>query len=88
MLPDGAGVHNHHICTLGFVYNGIATFYQKTADPLGVSLILLTAVGLHIGLGGDVLLPPKGIDFIAEGKLLLQLFLRNNSCFFHIYGAP
>ena len=78
MFPDGAGVHDHHIGTLRFLHNAVTAHGQIPAQFFGIRLVLLAAVGFHIGGGGDILLMPVGRDFIAIGKLLLQLRIRNH----------
>ena len=81
VLPDGAGVHNDHVRPLGFLGDLIAALAQQAPEGLGVGFVLLAAVGLHIGLGGPPGLVPVIFNFITEGVLGLQLFLRNNGGF-------
>ena len=85
VFPDGAGVHHHHIRSLGRVLYGVAAFAEQSPDLLGICFILLAAVGLHIGGGNPVLVQPVLADFMTKGKLLLQLLLRNH-CGFGIHG--
>jgi hypothetical protein len=80
MFPDGAGVHDYHIGTLGFGCDGVATLLQHTPDPLGVSFILLAAVSFYIGGGSGVPFTPVSGDLITKGELEIQRILRNNSC--------
>jgi hypothetical protein len=81
VFPNGAGVHHHHVGTLGFLDDFIAALGQKAPDPLRIRLILLATVGFHIGAGDGVLFPPVGGDVITILKLLPQLFFRNNGGF-------
>ena len=81
VFPDGAGVHHHHVGALGALTDGIAALDQIASQLFGVGLVLLAAVGFHIGGGGAPLGLPPGGDFIAIGELGIQLFLRNNGCF-------
>ena len=85
VFPDGAGVHHHHIRSLGRVADGVAAFAEQSPDLLGICFILLAAVGLHIGGGNPVFVQPVLADFMTKGKLLLQLLLRNH-CGFGIHG--
>ena len=75
VFPDGAGVHYHHVRTLGFLADAVACLTQHTPDPLRIRLVLLTAVGLHIGHRGPTGLPPNSGDPVTIVKLLLQLFI-------------
>ena len=58
---------------------GISAFTQNAPNLLRICFILLTAVGLHIGGGGDSPAVPDVVYFIAIGKLGVQLCLRNHS---------
>ena len=78
VLADGAGVHHHHIGTFCLVNDPIAAHGEVAADFFGVCLVLLTAVGFHIGAGGNILFVPVGRDFIAKAKLHLQLLICNH----------
>ena len=79
VLPDGAGVHHHHISALGFLGDGVAALDQVAPQLFGVGLVLLAAVGLHIGSGGAAIFVPVGGNFIAIGELARQLALGNHS---------
>ena len=81
VLPDGAGVHHHHIGPLGLLHHGVAAHGQISSQFFGVGFVLLAAVGLHIGGGGAPGPLPEGGDLIAEGKLAVQLRLRNDGGF-------
>ena len=81
VFPDGTGIQNHHIRSLGFRNNGIATLGEVSPDFFGIGLILLAAVGFHEGCGCAGLLLPKGRDFVAIGKLLLKLLLGDHGGF-------
>ena len=81
VLPDGAGVHHHHVRPLGGCADGIAALAEVAPELFGVSLVLLAAVGFHIGHGGNAPLRPVGCNLIAAGKLCIQLLLRYNRCF-------
>ena len=81
VLPDGAGVHNDHIRSLCLTAHGVAALGKIAPELFGVGLVLLTAVGLHIGYGSDVFFLPVGGDFITAGKLDIQLILRNHGGF-------
>ena len=72
MFADGACVHNNYICAFGFLYNGIAALDQKASDFFGVSLVLLTAIGFHIGQGSGVPIQPILANMITKSKLLFQ----------------
>ena len=67
VFADGAGVHDPHIRTLCGVGDGIAGLGRQAAQLLGIGFVLLAAVGLHIGQGGDGLVTPKGMYLMTEG---------------------
>ena len=52
----------------------------KIAVAVGI-VILLAAIGFHIGLGNDVFALPESSNFITIGELLLQLLLGNDGGF-------
>ena len=81
VLPDGAGVHDDHIRTLGLLDDGIPGLGQVTPELFGVGFILLTAIGLHIGGGCYIFRLPVGSDLITIGELVIQLGFRNDSGF-------
>ena len=75
VLPDGTGVHHHHVRALRFLADSIAGSHQHSPDPLGIRFVLLAAVGLHIGLRHRAPLHPAPADPVAEPLLRLQFFL-------------
>ena len=52
MVPDGAGVHDDHIRALGAADDGVAALGEKAPQLFGIGLVLLAAIGLHVGGGG------------------------------------
>ena len=81
VLPDGAGVHNHHVRPFGLAADCVAALDKIAPELFGVGFVLLTAVGLHIGHGGDAPVFPIGGDFITAGELRIQRFLGNDGGF-------
>ncbi|MPN56861.1 hypothetical protein SDC9_204554 [bioreactor metagenome] len=49
MLPDGAGVENHHVGLLRLVGEGKAHFFQHPHQLFPVGHVLLAAEGVHAG---------------------------------------
>ena len=88
MLPDSAGIHNHHICTFCLIGYGVSALRQNSADAFGVGFVLLTAVGLHIGGGDGIPLHPVHADSITKGELCIKFFLGNNGGFRAHQYAP
>ena len=88
VLPDGAGVHDDHIRALGAADNGVATLGEKASQLFGIGLVLLAAVGLHIGGGRTAFGLPVGGNFITAGELGVQLGLRNDGGFGVHVGNP
>ena len=81
VVPDGAGVDDHQIRPLGGVGKAVAAAVQDPPDLLGIRLVLLAAVGLHIGRRGDSLALPPGFDIVADLLLPAQVLGRNQGCF-------
>ena len=71
VFPDGAGVHDHHVGSFGTVSKTVAAFGQHTPDSFGIGLILLTAVGFHIGHRRDAPAVPVFPYTGAQGKLIV-----------------
>ncbi len=88
VLPDGAGIHHHHVGPFGALDDGIAALGQVAPQLFGVCLVLLAAIGLHIGRGCPALGLPIGRNFITEGKLRLQLLLVDDGGFCIHWAAP
>ena len=88
VLPDGAGIHHHHVGPFGALDDGIAALCQVAPQLFGVCLVLLAAIGLHIGRGCPALGLPIGRNFITEGKLRLQLLLVDDGGFCIHWAAP
>ena len=86
MFPDRTGVEDHNICTLGFLDDLIAALYQISPEFLRVGLILLTAVGLHVGGGCLITALPVGSNLIAVSELGIQLAGVNDGGF-GIHGS-
>ena len=81
VLPDGAGVQNDHVRTLGLLADGVAALGKIPPQLFGVCLVLLAAVGLYIGFGGHAFFLPISGDFITAGELTVQLRLGNHGGF-------
>ena len=75
VLADGAGVDHDRIRALFGIGDLIAALAEHAADLLGVRLVLLTAVGVHKGLGCAPAFPPERGDPAAVFPLQLQFFL-------------
>ena len=88
VLPDGAGIHHHHVGPFGTLDDGITALCQVAPQLFGVCLVLLAAIGLHIGRGCPALGLPIGRNFITEGKLRLQLLLVDDGGFCIHWAAP
>ena len=86
VFPDGTGVEDHNICTLGFLDDLIAALHQISPEFLRVGLILLTAVGLHVGGGCLITALPVGSNLIAVSELGIQLAGVNDGGF-GIHGS-
>ena len=81
VLADRAGVDDHEVRALGRVGQAVAAAPQNAADLLGVRLVLLAAVGLHVGDRGLALLFPKALQIIADFILTAQLLHRDQGRF-------
>ena len=88
VFPDGACVHDDHIRALGAADDGIAALGEKAPQLFGIGLVLLAAVGLHIGGGRTAFGLPVGGNFITAGELGVQLGLRNDGGFGVHVGNP
>ena len=88
VFPDGAGVHDDHIRALGAADDGIAALGEKAPQLFGIGLVLLAAIGLHVGGGGASLCLPVGGDLITAGELGVQFGLRNDGGFGVHVGNP
>ena len=88
VLPDGAGIHHHHVGPFGALDDGIAALGQVAPQLFGVCLVLLAAIGLHIGGGRTAFGLPVGGNFITAGELGVQLGLRNDGGFGVHVGNP
>ena len=75
MLPNGAGIHHHQVRPFGPLAKLVAAGGEQPPNPLGVRLILLAAVGLHIGQGPSAPAMPIGLHLVAQGQLGLHLIL-------------
>ena len=81
VLPDGAGVDHHQVRPLGGIGEAVAAALQNAPDLLRVRLVLLTAVGLHIGRGGLPLALPPALEIIADLRLPPQVLLGDQRSF-------
>ena len=88
VFPDGAGVHDDHIRALGAADDGVAALGEEAPQLFGIGLVLLAAIGLHVGGGGASLCLPVGGDLITAGELGIQFGLRNNGGFGVHVGNP
>ena len=88
VLPDGAGVHDDHIRALGAADDGVAALGEEAPQLFGIGLVLLAAIGLHVGGGGASLCLPVGGDLITAGELGVQFGLRNDGGFGVHVGNP
>ena len=88
VFPDGAGVHDDHIRTFGTADNGIAALSEEASQLFGIGLVLLAAVGLHVGGGRTAFGLPVGGNLITAGELGVQLGLRNDGGFGVHVGNP
>ena len=77
VLPDGAGIQDDHVRTLGLLADGVAALGKIPPQLFGVRLVLLAAVGLYIGSGGHAFFLPISGNFITAGELTVQLRLGN-----------
>ena len=78
VLTDGAGVDDDAVRALLGVRHPVAAFQQHAADALGIGLVLLAAVGIDKGERGPALGLPIACDFAADGRLPVELRLRDN----------
>jgi len=88
MLTDGAGVHDDHIGPLRAGHDGVAALGQIAPELLRVRLILLAAVGFHIGGGNSACLVPERGGFITIQELLPELRLGDHGGFGIHGGSP
>ena len=88
VLPDGAGVHDDHVRALGAADDGVAALGEEAPQLFGIGLVLLAAIGLHVGGGGASLCLPVGGNFITAGELGVQFGLRNDGGFGVHVGNP
>ena len=72
VLADGAGVEDDDVRPLLGLGHFIAAGGEHAANLLGIGLILLAAVGIHIGARGDAPCRPKVADFLTDGLLRLE----------------
>ena len=80
VLPDGAGVDDNDVRALIVVHDGAAHVGQHPPEQLGVGLVLLAAIGVHIGPGRDGALGVAPAQFGAVFLLPLDVFSGDNGC--------
>ena len=78
VLADGAGVDDDAVRALLSVGHPVAARPQHAADALGIGLVLLAAVGIDKGERGPALGLQIACDFDADGRLPVELRLRDN----------
>ena len=77
VLPDGAGVQDHHVRLLGLVDEGKAAVLKHPHQLLAVSHVLLTAEGVHAGPGVSLALGEHGSKPVREFPLAAKVLRRN-----------
>ena len=80
MLPDGAGVDDHHIGALSLRLPGISHLPEHAQHPFAVRLVLLAAVGVDPGRGRLSPVLPPGPDLLRVFPLDFQLLLCDDLC--------
>ena len=86
VLPDGAGVDDDAVRAFFGVDDVIAARAEHTADPLGIRLVLLAAIGVDVGPRRPAARGPPGFDLAADRRLSGQLLLRDHNGFaFHVH---
>ena len=86
VLADGAGVDDDAVRALFGVDDVIAARAEHAADPLGIRLVLLAAIGVDVGPRRPAARGPPGFDLAADRRLSGQLLLRDHNGFaFHVH---
>ena len=81
VLADGAGVDDDHVGVLRAVGQAVAAALQHAAKLLGIRLVLLAAVGLHVGQRRLALALPEALDIVADLSLTAQVLGGDQRCF-------
>ena len=81
VLPDGAGIENHHVRLLGVGGEGEAARFQHPHELLAVRHVLLTAEGVHAGQGMGLPGGEHRPNPLFKFPLALKLRLRDQYAF-------